>query len=123
MHTPGPWEAKEVPSAGWQIFAKVGEWGDRQCQVIEFSPLDCVTIKAHKDGNLYGLLAYESLVQFKSEPIREQWAGNAKLAAAAPELLDAIKALMAEVPPYSLGSPLMAKVHDAIAKAEGTVKV
>jgi hypothetical protein len=44
---------------------------------------------------------------------------RANLLAAAPELLAALKALRAEVPPYSLGSALLGKVDDAIEKAEG----
>lgn len=44
---------------------------------------------------------------------------NSVLIAAAPDLLKALKALRAEVPPYSLGSPLLGMVDDAIAKAEG----
>lgn len=46
----------------------------------------------------------------------------ANLIAAAPELLRALKALRAEVPPYSLGSALLGQVSDAIEKAEGKVK-
>lgn len=46
----------------------------------------------------------------------------AKLLAAAPELLAALKALRAEAPPYSLGSALSGQVSDAIDKAEGKVK-
>jgi hypothetical protein len=49
----------------------------------------------------------------------EQAAANARLIAAAPDLLSALKALRAEVPPYSLGSALLGRVTDAIAKAEG----
>ena len=47
----------------------------------------------------------------------------ANLMAAAPELLRALKALRAEVPPYSVGSALLGQVSDAIEKAEGKAKV
>mgnify|MGYP001613073707 CR=1 FL=1 len=52
----------------------------------------------------------------------DPWA-NARLIAAAPELLGALKALRAQVPPYSLGSSILARVDEALFKAEGKVKV
>jgi len=111
MHTPGPWEARDVAGAGWQIYAKVGEWNDQHCSVVHFTPLGSMTIHAKKDGTLVGMIAYESWVQFKSRNIAEQWAGNAKLAAAAPELLEATKALLALCADYL--SP-EAKAHHAV---------
>ncbi len=46
----------------------------------------------------------------------------AQLLAAAPELLAALKALRAEVPPFTLGSALLGQVDGAIDKAEGKAK-
>jgi len=46
---------------------------------------------------------------------------NMRLISAAPDLLEALKELRKQVPPYSLGSALLGKVDDAIARAEGTI--
>lgn len=92
-HTPGPWEARDVSGAGWQIYAKVGEWNNAHCDVVHFTPLHNMSIRATKDGKLVGMIAYESWVQFKSANIEEQWAANAKLCAAAPDLLQAVEFL------------------------------
>jgi hypothetical protein len=121
-HTPGPWEARDVAGAGWQIYAKVSEWNDKHCSIVRFSPLQNMTLYAKKDGSIVGMMAYEEWVQFQSKIIEEQWAGNAKLAAAAPDLLSVaqfiVQATVGNIPPG-----IVQAAKDAIKKAEeGTPK-
>lgn len=101
-HTPGPWEVHSNNS-GWSGNQALGS---RETTYI---------INRHKRG-----------VHLSDEmhPNEEQQA-NAALIAAAPDLLEALKNLRAEVTEYFCGTrpkfldPAMSKAFCAIAKAEG----
>ncbi len=107
-HTPGPWTAKNISGAGW------GVWADLRPALGE---------KFSKDFPLNGSealstqkiqVAYETWVQFPSEAFNAMQSANMALMAAAPDLLEALKA----VRPYlNAGEALI--VDAAILKATG----
>jgi hypothetical protein len=69
------------------------------------------------------MIAYEEWVQFQSANIAEQWAANAKLAAAAPDLLAALKRFAENDHPCKGGNLCdHCAALAAIEKAEGAVK-
>lgn len=92
-HTPGPWEARDVAGAGWQIYAKMAEWNDKHCSIVRFTPQHSMSFHATKDGKIVGMIAYEEWVQFKSDAVEKQWEANAKLVGAAPEMYEALNAI------------------------------
>ena len=99
MHTPGPWEFKAIIAAP-----------------LDQRPSDEAFLSC---PDFFGIISGDKVI---CEVVPAEWRpfpeSDARLIAAAPELLRALKALRAQVPPYSLGSSLLGQVDDAIAKAE-----
>ena len=104
-HTSGPWEAKKVSGAGLQIWATVDlgpsehEGADRVSGPL-LQPIYRVEIKPSlvvgDDGKAYAMLSYEDWRQFPSIRFKEMQEANARLIAAAPDLLSALEELVDE---------------------------
>lgn len=90
-HTPGPWHIDEDPRPGM-------EWNRH----INSAPAMTVCFMAHSDGNA---------------PERD--AANARLIAAAPELLEALRAIISDGMHCDVVPHLQDKARAAIAKATG----
>ena len=126
-HTPGPWEIKNVPSAGIGIFAKV-DIGKSDMSNGVLQPIYNVSVKpmlqVQDDGMVVAQLCYESWRQFPSTNFKEMQEANARLIASAPELLKALKRFV-ESSPCSNGCKKDDMTCDTqfakyvIAKAEG----
>ena len=85
-HTPGPWIAERVPSAGWQIKAVVAEMGDDPLGIFEVPSVRDISLHVNPDdGTVTAVLAYERWLQFPSGDWREMTAANAELIACAPD--------------------------------------
>ena len=138
-HTPGPWEAKDVESAGIEIFAKV-DIGKEDMSGGVLQPIYRVSLEPSlqvgKDGIVRAMISYESWRQFPSINFQEMQRANAQLISAAPELLEACKIGLEEMktwlkseecdcPPegHICGLPRLTRhieqIRQAIAKAEG----
>jgi len=95
-HTPGPWELRNVPGAGLQIWALADLGLDERRQVVQ--PLYRVDIhpslKVGDDGKVYVMLSYEDWRQFPTTQFDEMQKANGQLMAAAPDLLKACKAAL-----------------------------
>jgi hypothetical protein len=118
-HTPGPWRAVDTPSVGWEIKAEVK--GYRGTPTIWHGH--------GGGGDRSATLAYEPWVQFPPKELQEMFAANARLIAASPELLEALKktwcAAISDDHAIGDGSAaastctVCADARAAIAKAEG----
>ncbi len=95
--TKGKWEARNVPSAGWEIFAEVNMGKDENGGVLQ--PIYNVDIKPSlsvgDDGKVYAMIAYESWRQFPSIKFQKMQEANAQLIATAPKLYEALKHIIA----------------------------
>ena len=96
MHTKGPWVAKNVPSAGWEIFAKIPEMEKYKCSDGGY-PIWKVPLDNHMTAGEepQAIIGYEPWIQFPPKWWIEMTAANAQLFSAAPELLEACKEAMA----------------------------
>lgn len=92
-HTPGPW------------WLKVAHNGD--CGILAYDT--GVFAEAYAD------------IRHSGEDNRDEALANARLIAAAPDLLEALKAINVDICMVSASSENMRLVRDAIAKAEGVV--
>lgn len=116
-HTPGPWELRDVVGAGFEIYAPVQlvetiKWpGNGPDKPIETYMLTGPA--GHK------LIACEIWVQFKPEGWKEMQRANGQLISAAPDLLDACEALLAELKNSGMGDSKTCNLAEsAIEKAE-----
>lgn len=86
-HTPGPWIAEDCIGAGWKIKG-----------VIPFEA-ECVEYRMKAaEQMIFEMVAYERWVQFEPQNWKDMQAANARLIAAAPDLLEAVEKLLTWFP-------------------------
>ncbi len=114
-HTPGPWKAVSVPSAGIDIRAKLMSFKTEDpLALFQLPDKTNIVFRLNDKGELWGSIAYEAWVQFKPPGWEQEQEANARLIAAAPDLLDAVK----EVGIDDVRHGTWTKIMNAIAKAE-----
>lgn len=108
-HTPGPWEVHEAKHADGEFWASIGQMGGR-------GPItDIVGAEGHNTKWFKPVAGMKYLVT----PVGEQ-AANARLIAAAPEMLDALNLAAGYIGRPTKGGFDGLEDHDAV---EHTVKV
>lgn len=117
--TKGPWEAKDIPSAGWQIYAEVDLGKDERRGVIQ--PIYNVNVKpmlfVNNEGTVTAVIAYEDWRQFPSINFQEMQAANSRLIAAAPRLYNALKKLYESIDScVDLTPEVMKEAKDALSE-------
>ena len=103
-HTPGPWVAVKSSNNGWEICGVLGDLPERR-NMVEF------TYASNKPV----LLFVEPWHQFPNEKWNEMQQANARLIAAAPDLLAALEMIVND----GLSTSRIAAGRAAIAKALG----
>jgi len=120
-HTPGPWEVRDVAGAGLQVWGNVDLGGDEFREGLQ--PIYVVHVRPQlmvgNDGKAHAQICYEDWRQFPSLDWNEMQAANARLIAAAPDLLEACKAMLGHVGGSVDFCDAMAMIRAAISKAEG----
>ena len=92
-HTKGPWKYKDVPAAGLEIFANMTQFPEYK-QPLSFFKMPStkdINFNLDAEGQLWGMIAYEQWRQFPDKKWDNVQLANARLIAAAPELLEACK--------------------------------
>lgn len=93
--TEGPWEARDVAGAGWEIYATVNIGREKGGGVLQ--PIYHVSCKPmlfiNDDGSVTAKLSFEGWRQFPSIDFQKMQAANAILIASAPRLYNALKSL------------------------------
>lgn len=129
-HSPGPWEGKYFPSAGFQLKARMRTYESRLRTFFEAPPHPHLTVEFGRDGlQLYATLGYETWTQWETPEQQAEQEANFKLIAAAPDLLDACIEARSAID-YLMGDSdlpeddsdemtAMQMLSAAIAKAEG----
>ena len=120
-HTPGPWIAKDVVGAGWEIFApiqKLEQYKNADGNFPVWTVPTHVNMVATHEPQPLTLLGYAPWCQFPPAWWLEMIEANAQLMAAAPELLDALEAIVASVGEQKIPVDI-SKAKMAIAKAKG----
>lgn len=112
-HTPGPWEWRDVAGAGLSIYGDVSAtMGKDFAHVVEIFGLGACGAPRFQ-------ISYERWVQFPKRDWDEMQQANARLIAAAPDLLDALRTVVAaDLEPTSY-EQLLKRVRTALAKATG----
>lgn len=112
-HTPGPWEWRDVAGAGICIYGDTSAtMGKDFAQLVEIYGLGACGAPKFQ-------ISYERWVQFPRNDWEEMQKANAKLIAAAPELLEALKALV-EITPRSAHVPSVELDHAIAVIAKAT---
>ena len=93
-HTPGPWEDHGSCSSGHEIKAKIARIGEDFITLFHAPSIKEISFRLNEKGELWGLLCYESYVQFPSDNWEKMQEANIRLITAAPDLLEACKGLM-----------------------------
>lgn len=103
-HTPGPWQAEDVAGAGIEIKAALpfhpygGTWKLTEGATFAFFRMTPrsgnVSFSVNAKGEIWAKLCYEEWVQFPSAEWGAMQAANARLIAAAPDLLTACEAAL-----------------------------
>ena len=118
--TPGPWEAKYIPSSGLKIIAKV-DIGKEDMSNGVLQPIYDLSVKpelrVNDNGSVTMELAYESWRQFPSVDFKAMQEANASLIAAAPDMYEALKTVCGNC--WDNDSCPACYVKAAINKAEG----
>jgi hypothetical protein len=120
--TKGPWEARDVKGAGWEIYATVNIGKTAGGGVLQ--PIYHVGIQpmlfVNKDGGVTAKLSYEDWRQFPSVDFEKMQAANAHLIAAAPRLYTALKALYNAVDScVELTPDVLMEAREALMQIEG----
>ena len=124
-HTPGPWEAKNIPSAGWQIRARLKSYEDQLLRFFETSHTPNLRVEFSRDSlNLIATLGYETWCQFPVDGWERELAANMRLIAAAPDLLEALvkAAIPLEAINASVRWELVKELKDLVADAVSAIR-
>lgn len=97
-HTSGPWELRDRPSAGLEIYATVNLGPDERGGVLQpvYEVAVTPSLKVLADGSVQMCIAYESYRQFPSEDFKAMQQANGRLIAKAPEMLAELQQLREE---------------------------
>lgn len=110
--TKGPWELRDVASAGLQIYGQVAE----RLEMTEREP------GAPLPRMLWHLLSFEPWRQFPVKYTDEMNRANARLICAAPDLFAALEALCGAVQMLDVTAEEAAAIEPLIAEAQGALK-
>jgi hypothetical protein len=113
--TPGPWEAMDAAGAGWQIHGVLPEGLQFDCTCHGADGKTWFMLYTLRQSVMVGI-GDERWVQFETGQWKEMQRANSHLMAAAPDLLEALKASYATL--YDKDCELGRQVAAAIAKAE-----
>jgi hypothetical protein len=125
-HTPGPWRAVDRVGAGWQIDAILPKGFKIQASLLADGNNPSMLFTARE--RIVIQIADERWVQFETAEWKEVQAANAALIAAAPDLLEALRAAREAMKANEeisgtwdlyQHSPEMRLINAVIAKAEG----
>lgn len=105
-HTPGPWVARDVPGAGLEIHAPV--------HLVDMAELDepIMTFQLTRPAG-HKLIACERWVQFEPKGWHEMQEANAKLIAAAPQMLEVVEKAIKHRNSLALAADRMEEMGDA----------
>jgi len=91
-HTPGPWKWENIPSAGFDIKAKIAFFKNKKpLSFFQLPTQNTIRFQLNERGELWGSISYETWVQFKSVKWKEMQKANARLIAKCPTMYKYIK--------------------------------